>query len=102
MKKTITFNWLNLILLMFIFHLSGDVYKYVITKTNSKLKQWENYRYENSTEYKTYQLESDINSIEFSIELQKSNIQSGYGSEEELKRNLLLLDSLKVELKKYK
>jgi hypothetical protein len=75
MKKLLVFSWGNVILLMFLFHFIGDVYRQTPIYINDAIVKYQNYRYTNSDEYKLSQMESEIELLKQSIELSKSRYQ---------------------------
>jgi TPP-dependent trihydroxycyclohexane-1,2-dione (THcHDO) dehydratase len=89
MKKLLELSWRNVIIILFLFYLVGDVYKQTLIGINKGITNFQQYRankeheeYLQSDEYKISEMDSEISSYKMDVEFSKESyeMKKGYTS----------------------
>jgi TPP-dependent trihydroxycyclohexane-1,2-dione (THcHDO) dehydratase len=89
MKKLLELSWRNVIIILFLFYLVGDVYKQTLIGINKGITNFQQYRankeheeYLQSDEYKISEMDSEISSYKMDVEFSKESyeMKKGYSS----------------------
>jgi TPP-dependent trihydroxycyclohexane-1,2-dione (THcHDO) dehydratase len=89
MKKLLELSWRNVIIILFLFYLVGDVYKQTLIGINKGITNFQQYRankehqaYLQSDEYKISEMDSEIDSYKRDVDFSKESyeMKKGYSS----------------------
>jgi hypothetical protein len=101
MKKLLELSWRNVIIILFLFYLVGDVYRQTLIGINKGITNFQEYQankeheeYLQSDEYKISEMDSEISSYKMDVEFSKSRYESRKGYSFYSKKEL---DDLKQE-----
>ena len=89
MKKLLTFSWGNVIIILFLFYLVGDVYKQTLVGINKGISNFQQYQankeqeeYLKSDEYKLSEMDLEISNYKRDVDFSKESyeMRKGYSS----------------------
>jgi hypothetical protein len=101
MKKILELSWRNVVIILFLFYLVGDVYRQTLIIIDKGINNFQQYQankeheeYLQSDEYKISEMDSEISSYKMDVEFSKSRYESRKGYSFYSKKEL---DDLKQE-----
>ena len=89
MKKLLELSWRNVVIILFLFYLVGDVYRQTLVIIDKGINNFQQYQankeheeYLQSDEYKISEMDSEISSYKLDVEFSKESyeMKKGYSS----------------------
>ena len=86
MKKLLELSWRNVVIILFLFYLVGDVYRQTLVIIDKGINNFQQYQankeheeYLQSDEYKISEMDSEISSYKLDVEFSKDRYEMSKG-----------------------